>query len=397
MKPSPLTLIIVLGALTTFGPLSIDMYLPALPAIATQFGASDAAVQRTLTSFFIGLVIGQLFYGPISDHFGRKPPLYLGLSLFTITSVACALAPNIVSLTGLRFVQALGSCAGMVMVRAMVRDLYAPEDMRRVFSTLMLITGLAPMLAPILGGYIFVHLGWQAIFLVLGFCGLAALAAVHFTLPETHSGDPSRKLAFAPVIRNYVALLRDPPFRVSVLICGISMAGVFAYIAGSPFVFIDFFGLSPDIFGWVFGFCGMGFALGAQINGRFLAHIPAENIVFAATRAQLGATVLLLVLALGGAGFWAIIGPLFIAVACNGFILPNATTLALAPQAARAGTASALIGIMQFGFAAITTLAVGALENVAAGPVGMLFVFGTCSLTSAILATVQKRSAPVMP
>lgn len=270
MRPPKTELLIVLGALTAFAPLSIDMYLPAFPQMEIALAASTDAIRHTLAAFFLGFALGQASYGPVTDRFGRKPPLYFGLGLYILASIGCALAPSAEVLTVLRFVQAVGACSGMVIARAMVRDLFEPKDAARAYSSLMLVTGLAPILAPIIGGIVLLWAGWTAIFWLLACYAVLALAAVHFRFPETHPADPSRPLAFGRAAADYGRIIVDRRYLGYAAGGGLGMAGMFAYIAGSPFVFIDLYGVPAQDYGWLFGLNALGFVVAAQVNGRLL-------------------------------------------------------------------------------------------------------------------------------
>ena len=259
--------ILILGALSAFGPLAIDFYLPGFPAMATAFGTDETQIQLTLAVYFLGLSIGQLIYGPIADRFGRRIPLLVGVALFTVASLACALAPSLEWLIGARFVQALGGCAGMVLSRAIVSDKCDAVGSAKVFSQLMLVMGLAPILAPMLGGFLVNLHGWQSIFIVLtGFSALAALA-VALGLPESLPANVPRQ-PLSGALRQYGRLLKDREFLGHALTGGIAMAGMFAYIAGSPFVFIKLYGVPAEHYGWLFGSNAAGFILVAQLNAR---------------------------------------------------------------------------------------------------------------------------------
>ncbi len=383
-RQSRLELLLILGAMTAFAPLAIDMYLPALPTLATAFSTDTGAVQRTLASFFLGFALGQAFYGPLADRFGRKRPLYAGLLLFILASAACALAPDIEALIGLRFLQAVGACAGAVVARAMVRDLFAPQETARIFSLLMLIMGVAPILAPLIGGYVLLAFGWSAIFWVLTGLGIACLAAVLLRLPETHDAATARPLALGDIFLRYSGLLRDRHFLGCCLATALSSGGMFAYIAGSPFVFIELLGVAPEHFGWIFGTNAFGLILVSQVNGRVVHRYGADRILRAANVVQAVAGLALLVAAAAGiGGFWGLAVPLFIFVTCVGVIAPNATALAMAPQGAQAGMASALLGTIQFGIAAAAAAAVGAIHDDTARP--MAGVIALCGILGLLL------------
>src|SRR5579871_3639873 len=234
-----LEIILLLGALNAFAPLSIDMYLPSLPILERVFGATTAEVQRTLAAFLIGFALAQLLYGPLADRFGRKPPLFGSLALFVAASLACGSAESAGWLTVFRLFQAVGACGGQVIARAMVRDLFQPAETRRVFSMLMLVNGVAPVAAPLLGGYILLWFGWRAIFWTLAIIGVACLAGMYARLPETLRPDSVRRLEPSRIAAGYATLARDRTFLGAALVCGFSASGMFAYIASAPFLFID--------------------------------------------------------------------------------------------------------------------------------------------------------------
>ncbi|MGE0717729.1 MAG: Bcr/CflA family multidrug efflux MFS transporter [Alphaproteobacteria bacterium] len=372
-------LYLILGAMTAFAPLSIDMYLPALPTLERVFATSTDAVQRTLATFFLGFALGQASYGPVSDRFGRKPPLYFGLGLFVVASAACALAPTVEVLSLTRFVQAIGACSGMVIARAMVRDLFDPQDATRVYSSLMLVTGLAPILAPIIGGFVLVHLGWAPIFWVLALCGMVALLAVRFRLPESHPGDPTQSLAVGPALATYGRMLLDRRYVGYAAGGGVAMAGMFAYIAASPFVIIELHHVSPADYGWFFGINAFGFVGAAQINGRLLPRGSHGRALRIAGLIQAVAVVCLVAAAWTGTGGLAgIVAPIFVYVAALGFIMPNSAAMAMAPYGRQAGAASALLGTLQFSLAAIASTAVGLIHDGTAMP--MAVTMAICGL-----------------
>ncbi len=261
--------ILILGALSAFGPLAVDFYLPGFPAIALAFGTDEKHVQLTLASYFLGLSIGQLAYGPVADRFGRRFPLLFGASLFTLASLACAFAPNLEWLIGARFVQALGGCAGMVIARAIVSDRCDAVQSAKVFSQLMLVMGLAPILAPMLGGLLVNLYGWQSIFISLTAFSALASIAVALGLPESMPATHPR-LPLSGALTQYRRLLGDRIFLGHALTGGIAMAGMFSYIAGSPFVFIKLYGVPPEHYGWLFGTNAAGFILVSQFNARLV-------------------------------------------------------------------------------------------------------------------------------
>ena len=381
--------ILILGALSAFAPLAIDFYLPAFPAMALAFGTDEQHVQVTLAAYFLGLSIGQLVYGPIADRFGRRVPLLTGVVLFTVASLACAFAPNLEWLIGARFVQALGGCAGMVISRAIVSDKCDAVGSAKVFSQLMLVMGLAPILAPMLGGLLVNTTGWQSIFLVLtGFSALAAVA-VALGLPESMPADMPRQ-PLSGSLRQYGRLFADRVFLGHALTGGIAIAGMFAYIAGSPFVFIKLYGVPAEHFGWLFGTNAAGFILVAQVNARLLAKRGPAFLLARAVWVYLAAGLALLaVSALHTEKLWPLLIPLFICIASLGCILPNASACAMNGQGARAGSASALLGCLQFSVAAGAASLVGILYDGSAMPMAM--VISLCGILVVSIAMLTRR------
>jgi DHA1 family bicyclomycin/chloramphenicol resistance-like MFS transporter len=375
--------LLILGAIVAIGPMSIDMYLPAFPALRAHFSATEAATQLTLASYFIGMAIGQLVYGPVSDRFGRKTPLLVGLALYVAASFACIYAPSIDALVVLRFLQALGGSAGMVMTRAMVRDRFAPQHMARVLSALVLVMGAAPILAPSAGSLVLSFAGWQAIFVVLTGFGLLCFAAAALGLAETHHGE---RAALAPrsVLLGYLRLLSHRRFMGYALSGGVAQGGMFAYISASSFVFIDHYGLSPTAYGWVFGTNALGLILGSQLNGRLLKRMPAQQVLRAALRTYFAAGLLMLLSVLTGfGGLFGVLLPLFVCLSSLGFTFPNSTAAAMAPFGDRAGAASALLGTLQFSIAGVTGTLVGHLHD--GTPLPMAAVIAFCGLSATVL------------
>lgn len=381
--------ILILGALSAFGPLAIDFYLPGFPAMATAFATDETQIQLTLAVYFLGLSIGQLIYGPIADRYGRRIPLLVGVGLFTLASLACALAPSLEWLIGARFVQALGGCAGMVLSRAIVSDKCDAVGAAKVFSQLMLVMGLAPILAPMLGGLLVNLYGWQSIFIVLTvFSALAALA-VALGLPESLPDNVPRQ-PLSGALRQYGRLLKDREFLGHALTGGIAMAGMFAYIAGSPFVFIKLYGVPAEHYGWLFGSNAAGFILVAQINARLLANRGPAFLLARTIWIYLAAGVVLLAIsALHTQQLWPLLIPLFVCIASLGCIIPNASACAMSGQGARAGSASAMLGCLQFSVAAGAASLVGVLHNGTAMPMAMVITL--CGVLAVILAVATRR------
>ena len=386
----PLHILLILGGLSAFGPLSIDMYLPAFPAMAEDLGVSSEQIQLSLSVYFIGLASGQLVYGPLADRFGRRKPLLFGIGLFCVASLACALAPTLEWLLAARFAQALGGCAGMVVNRAVVRDLCEPIDAAKAFSQLMLIMGVAPILAPLAGTALLGLAGWASIFWFLTvFAGLFALA-VYFFLPETlppHMAPPPLRSAFG----RYIRLLREPLFMFHALTGGVAMAGMFAYISGSPYVFLELYKVPVEQYAWLFGSIAACFILSAQLNSRLLRRWSQLALIRGTTFIYMLATVTLLLAAwLQVESLWLFLPPLVLSVAIISQVLPNASACALAGHGHQAGIASALMGTMQFAIAGITSAAVGMLHDNTAVP--MAGVMAVCGLLTVVMAALARQA-----
>ncbi|MHA6197495.1 multidrug effflux MFS transporter [Pseudomonas wadenswilerensis] len=387
--------ILILGALSAFGPLAIDFYLPGFPAMALAFGTDEKHVQATLAAYFLGLSIGQLAYGPIADRFGRRVPLLGGVILFTFASLACAYAPTLDTLVVARFIQALGGCAGMVLSRAIVSDKCDAVGSAKVFSQLMLVMGLAPILAPMLGGLMVNLYGWQSIFLALTLFSALCALAVYRGLPESLPADRPRP-PLSGALGQYWRLLKDPLFLGHALTGGISMAGMFAYIAGSPFVFIKLYGVPAEHYGWLFGANAAGFILVAQVNARLLAKRGPAFLLARMIWLYLAAgAVLLGISALHTEALWPLLVPLFVCIASLGCIIPNASACAMNGQGARAGSASALLGCLQFSVAAGAAALVGVLHDGSAMPMAMVITLcGAAAVTAAMLTRRLQLSRP---
>ena len=386
----PLHILLILGGLSAFGPLSIDMYLPAFPAMAEDLGVSSEQIPLSLSVYFIGLASGQLVYGPLADRFGRRKPLLFGIGLFCVASLACALAPTLEWLLAARFAQALGGCAGMVVNRAVVRDLCEPIDAAKAFSQLMLIMGVAPILAPLAGTALLGLAGWASIFWFLTvFAGLFALA-VYFFLPETlppHMAPPPLRSAFG----RYIGLLREPLFMFHALTGGVAMAGMFAYISGSPYVFLELYKVPVEQYAWLFGSIAACFILSAQLNSRLLRRWSQLALIRGTTFIYMLATVTLLLAAwLQVESLWLFLPPLVLSVAIISQVLPNASACALAGHGHQAGIASALMGTMQFAIAGVTSAAVGMLHDNTAVP--MAGVMAVCGVLTVVMAALARQA-----
>ncbi|HEX6457712.1 MAG TPA: Bcr/CflA family multidrug efflux MFS transporter [Thermoleophilaceae bacterium] len=391
-----LLFVLVLGSLTAFGPLSIDMYLPGLPAMARSFHASASEAQLTLTACLVGLAAGQLLAGPLSDRLGRRPPLLLGVAAYSAASLACALAPTVQVLTGLRLVQGLAGAAGIVISRAAVRDMYSGVRAARFFSILMLVNGLAPILAPVIGGQILKVTSWRGVFVTLAAIGVALLVASFAGFQETLPPERRRGDGLRATAATMRTLLGDHVFAGYALTCGLSFAAMFAYIAGSPFVLEDIYGVSPQVFSAIFAVNAFGIVLASQLNHRLLARITPRAMLAAALLAGAAAGIALLTVVLaGGLGVWAVLVPLFVVVSSVGVVMPNSTALAMTDHPEIAGSASALLGMLQFVVGAGVAPLVGVAGKHSAVPMALtIALLSTGALAAmALLTRRQARAA----
>lgn len=367
--------VLVLGSLTALGPLTIDLYLPAFPAIAGDLTAAESAVQLTLTGTLLGFAIGQLILGPLSDSLGRRRPLIAATAVHVVASVLCALAPNIAMLGGFRVLQGMAAAAGAVVSMAVVRDLYTGLPAVRLLSRLMLVTGVAPVLAPSLGGQVLQFTDWRGVFWVLAVLGLGLVMVVVFGLEETLPPHRRRSGGVASTVRTYGSILRGRTFVGLMLTSGLMMAALFAYIAGSSFVFQDVYGLSEQAYGVMFGVNSAGLVLATQLNARLVRRVKAQWILSGALIAATTASAVMLVFALTGTfGMLGIAVPLFVLLTTVGFTMPNTPVLALAEHGSSAGTAAALLGAMNFAIGAVTAPVVGAFGGGSAVPMAAMMV-----------------------
>ena len=382
-----LLLILVLGSVTAIGPLTIDMYLPAFSAIAKNFAAPENLVQLSLTTCFIGLALGQLFYGPIIDRFGKKLPLFVGLGIFVTSSIACCFVENINQLIVLRFFQALGACACLVIPRAIVRDIFTPQESARVFSHLMLVIGLAPILAPMLGSFVLVFYSWKAIFIFLTAFGILCLWLCHVAIPQTKGPNPQEKISGA--LKKYLEILQDRNFVVCAVSGGFMMAGLFSYITASPFAYLDFFGLSAKRYSLLFAINSVGFVAVSQINAQLLKKISIEKLLGKVLFVPAFAGIALIFIGLNEPTFWPFTLIIFIFLASIGAISPTATALALSGQSKHSGSASALLGTIQFTFATIASLLISKLHD--GSLTSMTLVISTCGILACVVYKLFHR------
>jgi MFS transporter, DHA1 family, multidrug resistance protein len=388
-------LVLVLGLLIAIGPLTVDMYLPALPALAADLGAEDAAVQFTLTGMLLGLAAGQLVVGPISDAVGRRRPLLLGVAVHAVASLLCAAAPDVVSLSAVRVLQGFAGAAISVNAMAIVRDLFVGIAAARLFSRLMLVIGAAPVLAPTLGGLILQYTSWRGIFVVLAACAGVLVVVAFLGLRETL--PPGRRRSARPLatLRTYRSLLRDRTFVALVLVAGLMMSSLFSYISGSSFVLQRIYGLDERTFGLVFGANALGIVLATQANPLLLRRfLPSQVLTAAVVAASVAAVVMVLTTATGLGGLLGLLLPLALVVAACGLVLPNTPALALSRHGEAAGTAAAMLGCVQFGVGAVTAPLVGVLGTDTAVPMAAMILAAT-GLAAVLVLTVVRRDRSV--
>lgn len=382
--------LLLLGALTAIGPLSIDMYLPAFVAIADGLGSSRGEVERTLPMFLIGLALGQLFYGPISDRFGRRPPLIAGLSIYVLGSIGCALAQDVSALTAWRLVQALGGGVGMVVARAVIRDRLDPQASARAVSKLMLVMGLAPILAPLAGGWMLALANWRGIFVVQAAFGAACLLWGALALRESRPVESIRPLRLLGALRTYARLLRDPQLLFPTLAGGFGMAGMFAYIVGSPFVLIALYEVDEQHYGLLFGLNAFGLIGASQLNGYWLRRHSPMTVLRRTAFMPAVAGIALLLMGLAGQPPLALLAAgLFVYVACLGAITPNTAAIAMAAHGRNAGAASALLGSLSFLAGMGAGFAVSLFEG--RGVLPMTGVMAVCGVLSAVMGWATLR------
>jgi MFS transporter, DHA1 family, multidrug resistance protein len=382
-------LILILGLLSAIGPLSIDMYLPGFPAIAADLNTTIDHVSYSLSSFFIGICAGQLISGPLLDRYGRKPPLYAGLIIYVIASIGCAMSTSADMLIGFRLLQALGGCVGMVAPSAIVRDVFPVNESAKVFSLLILVLGVSPIIAPTFGSFLISHFSWNAVFLVLAGIVVLLMIAVFFFLPESRKADPSLSLKPKAILGNFYTVIKEPQFYTYALAGAIAAAGLFAYLAGSPFVFMNLFKVSATQYGWIFAIIAAGLITSSQLNNQLLKKFSSEQIIKITLLVQSTIGIILF----GGAvmnvlNLYSTIGLMFLFLSCQGFTFPNSAALSLAPFTKEAGSASALMGALQMALGALASAVVGMISNGTMLP--MTGIMAGCALLGLIVLLLGK-------
>ncbi len=393
---SNLFILSLLGSLSVVSPFAIDMYLPAFPELAVEFGVPSTTIALTLSSYFIGLALGQIVYGPLLDRFGRKRPLVAGLSLFIAASIGCTASPDVNTLVALRFIQALGGCVAQVASIAMVRDFFPVKDSAKILSLLFLFIAASPLLAPTVGTMVIAAFGWKAAFFGLAGVVAAILAGVYFLLPEGHTPDLDISLRPGAILAEYLAIIRNPRFATYALAGAFSFAGLFTYVAGSPIIFMDGFHVTRETYSLIFAVLAGGFIGCSQLNVLLLRRYSSETLFCFFLIVQVTAGAIFL------AGAWAqwyglggTLVLLFILLGCVGLTNPNASALALAPFTKNAGSASALLGFLQLGIGALISTGIGA-----ATPNNSMPIIAILCLTAAgalLILLAGRRRARLSP
>lgn len=392
-----LAYVLVLGALTALGPFTIDLYLPAFPVLQDEFGVSAAAVQLTLTGTMLGFGLGQLIVGPWSDKVGRKLPLILATALHIVASVAAAFAPDIAWLLAFRFVQGFGAAASGVVAMAMVRDLFGGKPLVRMLSRLALVSGLAPVLAPVIGSQLLRVMDWRGVFIVLAIYGIFAALAVTFFIVETLPPSHRHVAGHTKLRDRYRALFTDRIYIGAAIIGGMTFTGLFAYLSTSSFLFQDVYGFTPQQYGILFGVNSIGVIIGVQTSSRLMrGPVPPQWILAGATIVHLAMAIAMIVLDQAGAGFWGVAIPLWIFIMACGFAFPAVQVLALAPHGAEAGTAASLLGAMNFGLAGLLSPLIGVMGVDTATPMAIMMAAAATIAIIALWALVRPRTVPAL-
>ena len=382
--------IVILGFLTALSPFSIDMYLPAFQDIAESLHTTTAKVDLSLSSFFVGLAFGQMIYGPLMDKFGRKKPLYVGMCLYIIASVACFLSTSVDMLIAARLVQAIGSCAAGVASVAMVRDLFPVKDSTKVFALLVLILGASPLVAPTVGGYLAEAFGWQSVFIVLLVIAAVVFFTVMFALPESYKPDSNYSLKPAAITGKFIEVIRNPQFFTYAVSGSLAFCGLFAYVAGSPLVFMDVFALSKKEYSWLFAGLSVGFIGSSQINSLLIKRFKSEQIIKVALTMQLLVGALFLFGSIyGWYGVGGTVAMIFMMLCCVGLCSPNTSALSMAPFSENAGVASAFLGTMQLGLGAVSSFFISVFHSRSTVPMSAVVA---CSSALALVVLLIGRT-----
>ncbi|NMG75333.1 multidrug effflux MFS transporter [Aromatoleum diolicum] len=394
MTAPTLALAVLITALVALGPLSTDFYLPALPAITAALGTDVANTQLTLSVFLIGFAVGQLAYGPLSDRYGRRPVLLFGMVVYALASVACVFAASIETLIAARFLQALGACAGPVLGRAIVRDVYGPHDSARMLSYIGTAMGLAPLVGPVLGGWLTVWFGWRATFVFLSVYSVLLTLTVWRRLDETNHHRDATAARTGKLLGNFATLLRDRRYRGLLTCNALAYAGLFAFISASPFVFIGMFGFTPQGMGLAFGVMVSGYMIGATASGRLSRRLGPERLIRIGTALGAVAGTAMLGLALAGVHHpLAVMIPMWFSACAIGLVMPNAAALGMAPYPQMAGAAASLMGFSQMGLAALAGIFVGHTLADTVVPMALVIAVGALASLASYWAWVRTGEA----
>ncbi|AHF14125.1 multidrug transporter [Niabella soli DSM 19437] len=389
-KKTRVVLIAILGLLTAIGPFSIDMYLPGFPAMAKDLHTSINTIAYSLSSFFIGLCVGQLISGPLLDRYGRKRPLIIGLVLYIAASIGCVLVHTSDALIALRFVQALGCCVSLVAPRAITRDVFPLEDNAKVLSLLILLLGVSPILAPTFGSYVVAFYKWQDVFIILALIAAITLAAVVFLFKESRPPDTSVSLKPRPILNAFGGVLKNPQFFTYAFVGGVSFAGLFAYLSGSPFLFMEYFGVSKTAYGAIFAIIAAGLIGSSQLNAVLLKKYSSEQLVTASILLQtIIGFVLLAGITTGILGLYGTIAVIFLLFCTLGISSPNTAALSILPFSKEAGSASALLGALQMGLGALAAALTGVFENRTPTPIAI--IIAASGLLALVILLIGQR------
>lgn len=384
---------LLLGLFSTLGPFTIDMYLPAFPEIVEQLGSSASLVQFSLTACLLGLGIGQLVMGSLSDVYGRRIPLLISMAFYVASSLACAFASNIVLLILFRFIQGVAASAGIVISRAIVRDLYSGHELTRFFSLLLLVGNLGPLVAPVAGSGVLSVTSWIGVFIFLALLGIYLLSVTKWSLKETLPVDRRSPSNFGQQLRNYGSLLSDRQFVGYMLAQGIMIAGVFAYVSGTPFIYQNIYGVSPTVFALLFGSNGVSLIIGSQIVGRLAHRVSERSLLLFGLCLALLASIIVVVVTLVQGPLFTLVIPLFIFVASIGITSTAAFPLAMESQANQAGSAAALLGVIPFLLGAVVAPLVGIAGEDTAVPLGIIILITSIAAMLAYFLLVRRGTS----
>jgi MFS transporter, DHA1 family, multidrug resistance protein len=390
-KSKRCVLILILGLLSAIGPFSIDMYLPGFPAIASNLNTTVDYVSYSLASFFIGISLGQLICGPLLDRFGRKTPLMIGLAIYVIASLGCAWSSSVETLIVFRLFQALGGCVGSVAPRAVIRDVFPLNENAKIFSLMILILGVSPILAPSVGSVTIAAFGWQSVFYILAVVTIFAMIAVAVWLPESKQPDPTFSLKPKPILMSFYSVLKTPQFYTYTFTGSIASAGLFAYLSGSPFVFMNLYAVTEQQYGWIFALIATGLIASSQLNTVLLKTYTSQQLMkrFLIIQASVG-LLLIVGCCFNFLGLFGTIGLIFLYLSCQGFSFPNSAALSLAPFSKEAGSASALMGAIQMGLGSLAAALVGVLKATTSVPMAAVMA-GCAALALVVLLVGEAR------